>query len=274
MRRIWPTTLLCICFVASATAQTELSYIDLIGKLTDLEALAVLPMEGETCSQWSSYDRASRYEDGKYVAWAANDDGPGIIRSEDDVSVFAEMEGPGCIWRIWTALAEGGHVKIYLDGAAEPAVDLPFIGYFNRKNFPFIYPSLVHTTARGLNCYVPIPYQKSCKVVAEKGWGRYYHFTYQTFPKGTVVPTFKRELSSEETAALEVADRFLTNGPRWVKSTIRSASACVVPSGFLRAVLERHGIASAIIPNVVDLKLFRPKSRPAGRRRATCGKPP
>jgi glycosyltransferase involved in cell wall biosynthesis len=32
-------------------------------------------------------------------------------------------------------------------------------------------------------------------------------------------------------------------------------------------VLERHGIASAIIPNVVDLKLFRPRSRPVRTRR-------
>lgn len=63
------------------------------------------------------------------------------------------------------------------------------------------------------------------------------------------------------------ADRFLTNGPSWVKSTIRSASACVVPSGFLRSLFERHGIASTIIPNIVDLKLFRPRSRPAATRR-------
>ena len=97
MRKIWLTVALCIAFAGSAAAQVELSYVDLIAKLTDLEALAVLPIEGETCSQWSSYDRASRYEGDKYIAWDANDDGPGIIRTEDDVSVIAEMEGPGCI---------------------------------------------------------------------------------------------------------------------------------------------------------------------------------
>jgi len=259
MRRIWLTTLLCIAFAGSAVAQIELSYIDLIAKLTDMEVLAVLPVKGEACSQWSSYDRASRYEGDKYIDWAANNDGPGIIRREDDVSVFAEMEGPGCIWRIWTALAQGGHVKIYLDGAAEPAVDLPFIGYFNRENFPFIYPSLVHTTARGLNCYVPIPYQKSCKVVAEKGWGRYYHFTYQTFPKGTVVPTFKRELSPEETAALETADRFLTNtlggdparGRR--KGQVTELKGVTVPAGGKVTVVELEGERAI---TGIDVKLW------------------
>jgi hypothetical protein len=197
----------------SAGAQEKFTYVDLAKRLTDLERLAVLPAPGDTCAQWSSYDRASKYDvaTGKYVAWDANGDGGGIIRREGDLSVFAEMEGPGCIWRLWSAKADNGHVRIYLDGAAEPAVDLPFAGYFDRKNPPFVYPSLVHDAASGKNCYVPIPYQKSCKIVGEKGWGNYYQFVYETFPKGTVVPTFKRELAADETAALAAADEILSN---------------------------------------------------------------
>jgi hypothetical protein len=197
----------------SAGAQEKFTYVDLAKRLTDLERLAVLPAPGDTCAQWSSYDRASKYDvaAGKYVAWDANGDGGGIIRREGDLSVFAEMEGPGCIWRLWSAKADNGHVRIYLDGAAEPAVDLPFAGYFDRKNAPFVYPSLVHDAASGKNCYVPIPYRKSCKIVGEKGWGNYYQFVYETFPKGTVVPTFKRELAADETAALAAADEILSN---------------------------------------------------------------
>jgi len=197
----------------SAGAQEKFTYVDLAKRLTDLERLAVLPAPGDTCAQWSSYDRASKYDvaTGKYVAWDANGDGGGIIRREGDLAVFAEMEGPGCIWRLWSAKADNGHVRIYLDGAAEPAVDLPFAGYFDRKNPPFVYPSLVHDAASGKNCYVPIPYQKSCKIVGEKGWGNYYQFVYETFPKGTVVPTFKRELAADETAALAAADEILSN---------------------------------------------------------------
>jgi len=193
--------------------KVKLTYIDLVKKLTDLEGLAVLPVPEENCAQWSSYDRASQYdpETDKYIAWDANADGDGIIRKEGDVSVLAEMEGPGCIWRIWSAKAGSGHVKIYLDGADEPAVDLPFSDYFNCTTPPFIYRSLVHCTAKGLNCYVPIPYQKSCKIVAEGGWGLYYHFTYASYPKDTVVPIFKLDLSPDEMAALEAADEFLGN---------------------------------------------------------------
>ncbi|HUS73804.1 MAG TPA: DUF2961 domain-containing protein, partial [Sedimentisphaerales bacterium] len=196
---------------AHAADREQLTYIDLINRLTDLEQLATLPAPGEKCQQWSSYDRASKYDEasGKYVGWFANGDGNGIIRKEGNQLVFAEMEGPGVIWRIWSALANQGHVKIYLDGAAEPAVDLPFIGYFNRENEPFTHEALVHMTARGQNCYVPIPFQKSCKITAEGDWGAYYHFTYTTYPKGTIVPTFKRQLSPEETAALDKAGQAL-----------------------------------------------------------------
>jgi hypothetical protein len=224
-------------FFATAGEAEKLSYVDLINRLTDLEHLATLPAPGEKCAQWSSYDRRSKYDEatGKHVDWAANGDGNGIIRKEGDDLVFAEMEGPGVIWRIWSALAKEGHVRIYLDGAEEPAVDLPFIGYFNRENEPFTYPALVHMTARGQNCYVPIPYQKSCRIVATGDWGRYFHFTYTTYPEGTVLPTFKRELSAAESNALERANEILSQcGPgrptgRPDETTIRQGPTVVAP---------------------------------------------
>jgi len=198
-------------------AADNFTYVDLVRRLTDLEHLATLPPPGETTRQWSSYDRASRYDEatGKYLGWDANGDGHGIIRREGDQQVLAEMQGPGVIWRIWSAMPKTGHVRIYLDGAAEPAVDLPFVGYFDGTNPPFNRPALVHTVARGWNNYTPIPYQKSCKIVADNGWGDYYQFVYTTFPAGTTVPTFKRALSAEENAALDEANRLLSKcGPR------------------------------------------------------------
>lgn len=191
----------------------RLAYVDLVKRLTDLEYLATLPVPGDQCAQWSSYDRKSRYDSatGKYIKWDANGDGNGLIRREGDQVVMAEMQGPGCIWRIWSALPKQGHVRIYLDGAAEPAVDLPFAGYFDGKNAPFTRKALVHTVARGWNNYTPIPYQKSCKIVADRDWGAYFHFVYETFAKGTLVPTFNRDLPPEDLAALDNADQLLSH---------------------------------------------------------------
>jgi len=73
-----------------ATAQTtsplKLTYIDLVNRLTDLEYPATLPAPGEKCLQWSSWDRASKYDEatGRYIKWDANADGDGIIRREGD----------------------------------------------------------------------------------------------------------------------------------------------------------------------------------------------
>src|SRR5512133_430146 len=95
-------------------ADNQLSYTDLINRLTDLQQLAVLPVPGEQCAQWSSYDRASQYDAStqKYIAWDANGDGDGFIRKEGEQFVLAEMQGPGLIWRIWSAAPKQGHVRI------------------------------------------------------------------------------------------------------------------------------------------------------------------
>jgi hypothetical protein len=206
-----------LCALASVcqAAQT-LTYVDMVNRMTDLSRLADLPVAGEKCAQASSYDRASKYDEktGKYVNWDANGDNDGIIRREARQVVMAEIEGPGCIWRIWSATAEQGRVSIYLDGQEKPAVDLPFINYFTGDTAPFNYPMLSYDLGKlgcqGKDLYFPIPFKKSCKIVANDGWGAYYHFTYSTYPKDTVLPTFSTALVAEKenAAALQKVNDF------------------------------------------------------------------
>lgn len=226
-----------LLWTGATAAQETLTYADLVKRLVDMERLAVLPADGETCKQWSSWDRASKYdaERNKYVAWDANGDGGGIIRREGDLSVMAEMEGPGCIWRTWSAAAKDGRVKIYLDGQEQPVVDLPFKNYFSGDTAPFNYPMLSYDLnklgASGQNLYYPIPYQKSCKILAEKDWGAYYQFVYTTYPKGTKLPTFSAALAAENADALAKANAFLKDkqgtdpaGQREGQETIRDTA--------------------------------------------------
>jgi hypothetical protein len=211
------TTLLLAWGVSIGSAAEQYSYADLIGQLTNLERLAVLPAEGETCKLWSSWDRKSQFDEktGKYVRWDGNRDVDGFIRNEPEGMVMAEMEGPGCIWRIWSATVRDGWVKIYLDGSSEPAVNMAFNEYFSGKRPPFQYPMLSYKLSEhgceGQNLYMPIPYQKSCKIVAEPmwKWGEYFQFTYTTFPKGTTVPTFSTKLAEENAATLVATNGFL-----------------------------------------------------------------
>ena len=93
---------------------------------------------------------------------------------------------------IWSGTPVDGHLRIFLDGSNTPAVDLAFQDYFNRTQAPFIYPSLVYDACKGLNSYVPIPYNVSCKVVLYGNRNTYYQFNYSTFAPGVTVPAFMK----------------------------------------------------------------------------------
>ena len=238
-------------FAVPATGQgatpAKYSYEDLVGRLTDLEYLAQLPDVGEKSAEWTSRDRASTYDStaGQYVNWDANNDGGGIIGIQSDGgAVLAQMNGPGCIWRIWAGTPVDGHVKIFLDGSTNPAIDLPFEDYFSGKQPPFNYPALVYTACKGLNCYIPIPYKSSCKVVAYGNRNTYYHFNYSTFAPGVTIPTFTTNLTEAGRSALVAANDFLMNhlgsdpaGGRAGETTVTNSYAidpgqCVTPLNF------------------------------------------
>ncbi|MEM7487100.1 MAG: glycoside hydrolase family 172 protein [Bacteroidota bacterium] len=193
--------------------QKNISYVDMVKRLTDLKTLAKLPEEGEKSAMWSSYDRDSKIDSvtGEFIDWDANIDGfePQYIRKEGDNEVLAEMTGPGAIVRIWSASPRDGKVKIYIDGSEEPIINESFIDYFKPSIPAFDYPELVYeTNAKGFNNYVPIPYQKSCKIVAEPGWGQYYHFNYITFSEGTQLEAFNPQLTEEGKNALNDVNTF------------------------------------------------------------------
>ena len=62
------------------------------------------------------------------------------------------------------------------------------------------------------------------------------------------------------------AAEFMEHAPSWVARTLKSVDSLVVPSGFLRSVFERYGIAARIIPNIIDLQRFHPATEKRGSR--------
>jgi glycosyltransferase involved in cell wall biosynthesis len=55
------------------------------------------------------------------------------------------------------------------------------------------------------------------------------------------------------------AETFLARAAHRVLPTLRRAQALVVPSGYLQEVFARHGVASRVVPNIIDLGRFRPE---------------
>jgi len=174
----------------ASSAGERHTYADLVGRLTDLERLATPIVPGEKTFASTSHDRGMTYDPqtDTYRNWSANGDGGGCIRREGDSQVMVDLQGPGVLWRTWSARAGGGHIKIYLDDNETPVIDKPFNAYFDDLQQEF--PGLAMTLSRGRNEFVPISFAKSCKVVVEKGWGMYFHCTHTLFPEGTQVESF------------------------------------------------------------------------------------
>lgn len=193
---------------ANVTVETMLR--DMI----DLRKLAVRPLESEFCGQYSSYDRASRIENGQKVNWFANADAGHFIRDMDvdgrSERVMADLEGPGAIVRIWSANPTGV-LRIYLDGSEEPALEKEFSSLFGgRLGYPFVEP-FSGMRSSGANLYFPIPYAKSALVTSEGSKGMYYQVNYKKFPAGTRVETFSLAAAQKTKPVGDVVSARLTD---------------------------------------------------------------
>ncbi|OQC08361.1 MAG: hypothetical protein BWX80_00452 [Candidatus Hydrogenedentes bacterium ADurb.Bin101] len=179
------------------------------GSLQELYDDTLLPRlrPGVKAASFSSYDRTGGNNDGFSGTYSK-------LREEDGNSVIAEMEGPGCIYRYWTTHSIGEapglldrkreHIRIYLDGAAEPALDVPLESLFDNSLERFPQPIAGQGTG-GYYSYVPIPYRQSCKVVIEGLGVRFYQLNYVTFPNAEGVNTFQMEMTGEEKELLKKA---------------------------------------------------------------------
>jgi glycosyltransferase involved in cell wall biosynthesis len=97
-------------------------------------------------------------------------------------------------------------------------------------------------------------------VMANSGWAWHLHAAPAVWiARARGVPVIVNYRGGE-------AEAFLTRQSAWVRPTLRRAFAVIVPSGFLESVFKRFGVATRIVPNIIDLSRFRPDpARPPGR---------
>lgn len=221
-----------VLVASSASGNETITYRDLAARLTDLERLATPLVAGEKTSASTSHDRGLTYDAqaDRYQNWSANDDGGGCIRREGDGQVMVDLQGPGVLWRMWSAKADGGHLRVYLDGNETPVIDKPFKDYFGTLEKEL--PGLAMTLSNGRNAFIPIPFAKSCKVVLHNGWGAYYHCTHTSFAAGTKVepfPGFTPEVMTVLKTASEVWCKRGTHPRADGKISIRKETLDVAP---------------------------------------------
>jgi hypothetical protein len=172
----------------------------LLREMADRSVLAKFPSPYYESLQASSYNRASVSRDA--AGWFADSDGTGFIRVENNGGkqewVVMEHEGPGAITKIWAPYfyygglddLEGPEINIYLDGKTEPVIRENFFKLIQGRGS--VPPPFASRTARAGNCYLPIPFAKSCKITFNKK-PFYNIINYRSYVKGTIVETFTKE---------------------------------------------------------------------------------
>jgi hypothetical protein len=208
--------LVCVCGAAvdstPAAAQEPLTLEALLDRMTDLRWLAQPPGAGEAERQFSSYDRATKLEEGRIVNPFANGDRGHYLRVEGDGEnkewVLAEAQGPGYVSRIWSANPAGA-LRIYIDGSQTPTLSADFDQLTQGKIPPFRAP-FGHDAARGRNLYFPFPFARSVKIATTKG-DQYYQVNVTTFPAGTKVESYSPGVLERARPKIEAVGRALMN---------------------------------------------------------------
>ena len=186
-----------VLFLFATFLECSASFKDEILKLAQVGLLPQL-QEDMVVKQVSSYDPTGGNDDGFSGKYS-------YLRKEDGKLVIAELEGPGIIQRIWTPTPSEDTIQFYFDGETNPRIELPFIDLFSGEQYPFVRP-VVGNEVGGYYCYLPIPYEKSCKVVFKGKTMQFFQIQYCEMGKNQV-STFPEKFSQEEKDALELATK-------------------------------------------------------------------
>lgn len=182
---------------------------DLSFFLKRLRTLDHLPeLESSHTAMSSTWDRSGGNLDGWDFKRVEREEGQAGGRN-----ILLDVEGPGCIHRIFTGWLgqgkdilgklgpAGTRIQCFFDGAEQPLFDMPVERFFDdRGEGPFPYPLVFHKTYPGI--LFPIPFARHCRVQLynpdEPAWGNFWQITYTTYAPETPVKSLSWPLTSPE----------------------------------------------------------------------------
>jgi len=192
---------------SSCFAQDLVTMKGLLNELSDFSSVSRFPENEFSLKQVSSYDRHSIAQN--LPGWFANEDHTNFIREEivdgRKEHVMMDEDGPGVIVRFWeTTFKRPGKLRLYFDNEKEARL---VIKGYDLMKFPFplgegllaAHSSYEPEAKGGSTLYLPLAYQKHCKVtwedesdpIKEK---RYYQINFRKYKAGTKVETFSNEI--------------------------------------------------------------------------------
>lgn len=257
--------------VPQDAACQQITFQSLLKEMVNRDLLAEYPQIPYRSLQASSYNRESVSPD--LPGWFADSDGVSCIRTERNGDreewVLMEDFGPGCISKIWAVCfyyglndTIGGNVRIYLDGAVDPVVETNLFDLV--KGVDFVKPPFADVSTRAGNLYLPIPYQRGCKITLDKK-AFYYIINYRSYPEGTTVKTFSRQEYDQSRDVLTAVGKQLTEAVSFSDHPIQTSmllspgDSCTLklPAGShaikrMRIYLESEAISQALRSTVLQ----------------------
>ena len=214
--------------------EAEVDFASCLAQLTNVAAVARMPLG--KARMVSSYDRTGGNNDSRNF----------VGTTEDGSYILADLEGPGCVRRIWfTSIPKDDRFRFYFDGEQEPRLVLTSRELSEGTRFPFA-PPLCASLSGGVRSYIPIPYANSLRILAgpKQGGHYYYHINYESYPAGTTVRSFRPDLQPEEEKRLrEVAAAWQQLAGRPRVSAPAVGVSVNVPAGQEATVFEGRGPA-------------------------------
>jgi len=169
--------------LTNLTAQTD-NYSKELQNFWDISKLSIY--RNGDIEQLSSYDRTGGNDDGFSGKYST-------IRKDKEGWVIVDLKGPGVINRIWTPTPEIDTLNFYFYSEKEPRISIPFKDLFSGKIKPFLAP-LCGTDIGGYYCYLPIPYEKSLKIVYKGKVMRFHQIQFRSLNENEKMKSFTSDV--------------------------------------------------------------------------------
>ena len=189
-------------------SNNERSVLSELSVFHDISSLPVY-LQDVYSSQTSSYDTTWKNDDGFNGRYSF------LKRNADSSLLIFNVKGSGVINRIWTPTPTEDTLDFYIDGD-RPTFSVKFSDLFSGRQFPFVSP-LCGNQLGGFYCYVPITFQRSCRIVFRGKKIQFHQIQYRLYPEGTSVKPFSLQLSQSEQEALQKINTLWTHKQKSIR---------------------------------------------------------
>lgn len=173
-----------------AVAESVHSFASELKAFYDISTLPVYT-DSSTSAQVSTYDTTWGNDDGFSGLYSF------IKRNKDSSLVLLDIQGGGVINRIWTPTPGTDTLDFFIDDTLKPSFSICYLDLFSGKIFPFTEP-LCGNQLGGYYCYIPLPFEKSCRIIYRGKREQFHQIQYRMYKQGSKINSFGMNLDSAE----------------------------------------------------------------------------